>query len=175
MLQEVDSLLLYHLGLQISAGGRSTIDQPSECLQLSRHDLISLWDVPVKWCFIKLFFRETCVRLHVLLLVTQTVVRSWGTLLSQCWSLISFSISWYRCELGASGRKERSGCFFVLAQSQGEIEEHTHCSFPCARTDLWRHLEWHSLAEAVFHSACESSSRAWRFLEEELLHSLLAI
>lgn len=39
-------------------------------------------------------------------------------------------ISWHRCDLGASGRKERSGCFFILAQSQGGDEEHSQCSFP---------------------------------------------
>ena len=34
-------------------------------------------------------------------------------------------ISWHRCDLGASGRKERSGCFFILAQSQGVVEAHS--------------------------------------------------
>lgn len=110
--------------------GDSTSDQPSECFQPSRHYLISLWDVPAKWCFIRNQCQITCSSS-----VTQTM---WGHR-SHCQASVEAWVSslFHLLAVVSSGRRERTGCLFVLAQRQ--VGEHTQCSGPCARAGLWRY------------------------------------
>lgn len=115
LLWEVDYQPPQHTCPQIAAGGQSTRDQPSECLQPSRHYLMSLWDVPVKWCFLRLLLQEARVRLHDLQFHRQCEVIT--NSVKPVWSSILLSLpSPGRGE--ASGRRERAGYFFFFFSLQ---------------------------------------------------------
>ena len=168
LLWEVDSLPPQHTCPQIAAGGQSTRDQPSECLQPSRHYLMSLWDVPVKWCFLRLLLQEARVRLHDLQFHRQCEVIP--NSVKPVWSSILLSLpSPDRGE--ASGRRERAGYFFFSFLIFGRVPHpapgwgtHSVLQPLCEPWTLGGpHVAFSAKAALTLTGGC--ASRAWGFLE----------